>query len=155
MPGSRPPAGPFVCQLRVVLRGVSPLIWRRLLVRSDSTIADLHASLQLVFGWSDEHLNRFVFHGGEYGVWHDGGIASVTIPDTCAWPNLACAPASASCTSTTSLTAGSTTCASSRSCRSTRGKTIRSASAASVRYRPEDCGGPRVPGTASTIRRPI
>jgi len=63
-----------VYQLRVVLRGVSPLIWRRLLVQSDSTIADLHASLQLVLGWSDEHLNRFVIHGREYGVWHDGGI---------------------------------------------------------------------------------
>jgi Plasmid pRiA4b ORF-3-like protein len=65
---------PVVYQLRVVLRGVSPLIWRRLLVRSDSTIADLHASLQLVFGWSDEHLNRFAIHGREYGVWHDGGV---------------------------------------------------------------------------------
>jgi len=27
-----------------------------------------------VLGWSDEHLNRFVIHGREYGVWHDGGI---------------------------------------------------------------------------------
>ena len=61
-------------QLRVVLRGVSPLIWRRLLVRSDSSIADLHATLQIALGWSDEHLNRFVIHGREYGVWHDGGI---------------------------------------------------------------------------------
>src|SRR6266516_1527628 len=65
---------PVVYQLRVVLRGVSPLIWRRLLVRSDSTIADLHATFQLALGWSDEHLNRFVIHGREYGVWHDGGI---------------------------------------------------------------------------------
>jgi hypothetical protein len=63
-----------VYQLRVVLRGVSPLIWRRLLVRSDSSIADLHATLQIALGWSDEHLNRFVIHGREYGVWHDGGI---------------------------------------------------------------------------------
>src|SRR5207249_1732942 len=51
---------PVVYQLRIVLRGVSPLIWRRLLVRSDSTIADLHATFQLALGWSDEHLNRFV-----------------------------------------------------------------------------------------------
>ncbi len=65
---------PVVYQLRVVLRGVSPLIWRRLLVRSDSTIADLHATLQRALGWSDEHLNRFVIHSREYGVWHDGGI---------------------------------------------------------------------------------
>src|SRR2546429_4515735 len=69
MPGSPPHAGPFVYQLRVVLRGVSPLIWRRLLVRSDSSIAELHTTLQLVLGWSDEHLNRFVVHGREYGVW--------------------------------------------------------------------------------------
>jgi hypothetical protein len=65
---------PVAYQLRVVLRGVSPLIWRRLLICSDSTIADLHASLQLVLGWSDEPLNRFVIQGREYGVWHDGGI---------------------------------------------------------------------------------
>jgi len=65
---------PVIYQLRVVLRGISPLIWRRLIVRSDSTIADLHVTLQLALGWSDEHLNRFVIHGREYGVWHDGGI---------------------------------------------------------------------------------
>src|SRR5205085_10476315 len=40
----------------------------------NSTIADLHATFQLAFGWPDEHLNRFVIHGREYGVWHDGGI---------------------------------------------------------------------------------
>jgi len=57
-----------VYQLCVVLRGISPLIWRRLLVRSDSTIADLHAIFQLALGWSDEHLNRVVIHGREYGV---------------------------------------------------------------------------------------
>lgn len=66
---------PVVYQLRVVLRGVSPLIWRRLLVCSDSTIADLHATLQIALDWSDEHLNRFVIHGREYGVSHLGGIA--------------------------------------------------------------------------------
>ena len=43
-------AAPIVYQLRVVLRGISPLIWRRLLVRGDSTIADLHHALQIAFG---------------------------------------------------------------------------------------------------------
>lgn len=37
------PSAPFAFQLRVVLRGVSPLIWRRILVRSDSTVADRQA----------------------------------------------------------------------------------------------------------------
>jgi pRiA4b ORF-3-like protein len=72
----QPPTNPepVVYQMRVVLRGVSPLIWRCLLVRSDSTIADLHATFQLALGWSDEHLNRFVIYGREYGVWHAGGL---------------------------------------------------------------------------------
>ncbi len=65
---------PVIYQLRVVLRGISPLIWRRLLVRGDSTLADLHATVQTALGWSDEHLNRFVIHGREYGVSHVGGI---------------------------------------------------------------------------------
>src|SRR5437870_8916961 len=93
---------PMVYQLRVVLRGVSPLIWRRLLIRSNSTIAALHATFQLAFGWSDEHLNRFVIHGREYGVWHEAGSASVTIPDGYTWSTLARASASDSCTSMTS-----------------------------------------------------
>jgi hypothetical protein len=64
---------PLVYQLRVVLRGISPLIWRRLLVRADSTIVDLHQTLQIAFGWSDTHLHRFVIHGKDYGVAHLGG----------------------------------------------------------------------------------
>ena len=58
---------PVAYQFRVVLRGISPLIWRRLLVRSDSTVADLHRTLQLAFGWSDEHLHRFIIQGPLYG----------------------------------------------------------------------------------------
>jgi len=63
-----------VHQLRIVLRGVSPLVWRRLLVPSDTTISELHALLQLAFGWSDDHLHRFVVHGREYGMSRPGGI---------------------------------------------------------------------------------
>jgi hypothetical protein len=56
-----------VYQLRVVLRGISPLIRRRLRVRSDSTLADLHATtLQIALGRSAEHLNRFVIHGRKH-----------------------------------------------------------------------------------------
>jgi hypothetical protein len=51
------------------------MIWRRLLVRSDSTIAELHDTLQIAFGWSDVHLNRFHIHGEDYGVYHDGGMS--------------------------------------------------------------------------------
>ena len=55
------------------LRGISPLIWRRLLVRSDTSIAELHQVLQIVFDWQDMHLHRFEIRGREYGVHRDGG----------------------------------------------------------------------------------
>jgi hypothetical protein len=62
-----------VYQLRVVLAGVSPLIWRRLLAPAEATIAELHAVLQAAFGWGGEHLHRFVIHGREYGISYLGG----------------------------------------------------------------------------------
>jgi hypothetical protein len=74
-------ASPFVYQLRVVLRGVSPLIWRRLHVRSDSTIADLHATLQTALAWSDEHLHRFVIQGRVYGTEGRGDPRRIRLVD--------------------------------------------------------------------------
>ncbi len=71
---SRVLSTPAVYQLRLVLRGVSPLIWRRVLVRGDTTIADLQAAFQVVLGWTDEHLHRFVIHGKDYGSSRIGGI---------------------------------------------------------------------------------
>jgi pRiA4b ORF-3-like protein len=64
---------PQIYPPRVVLRGISPLIWRRLLVRSDSTVAQLHEVLQVAFGWDGEHLNGFEIRGREYSVYRDGG----------------------------------------------------------------------------------
>ena len=49
-----------VYQLRIWIREISPQIWRRLLVRSDSTIAHLHDTLQIAFGWTNEHLHQFL-----------------------------------------------------------------------------------------------
>ena len=76
----------------IAFRGISPLIWRRLLVRSDATIADLHATLQLALGWTDEHLNRFVIQGREYGVAHIGGMSFRDDRDESGWLISASAP---------------------------------------------------------------
>ena len=42
-----------VLQIKVWLVGISPMIWRRLLLRSDHTIADLHYAIQIAMGSSD------------------------------------------------------------------------------------------------------
>jgi hypothetical protein len=52
-----------VSQLRIWIREISPQIWRRLLVRSDSTIAQLDDIPQSAFGWTDGHL-QYLY--GEY-----------------------------------------------------------------------------------------
>jgi hypothetical protein len=56
-------ATPEVYQFHVWIRHISPMIWRRLLVRSDSTLAALHDTIQIAFGWTDSHLHRFRIHG--------------------------------------------------------------------------------------------
>jgi hypothetical protein len=65
---------PDVYQFHVWLRGLSPMIWRRLLLRSDQTLADLHYALQISFGWSDFHLHRFRIHGKDFGLYRRGGL---------------------------------------------------------------------------------
>lgn len=73
--------GVVVYRLHVWICQISPMIWRRLLVRSDSTITDLHYTLQIALGWSDAHLNLSYIHGQDYGVFHDGGASFSTNPD--------------------------------------------------------------------------
>jgi Plasmid pRiA4b ORF-3-like protein len=65
---------PDVYQLRIRLGAISPLIWRRLLVRSDTSMAGLHQLIQLAFGWTDSHLHRFVIYGKAYAIAYIGGI---------------------------------------------------------------------------------
>jgi Plasmid pRiA4b ORF-3-like protein len=63
-----------IYQLKIFILGISPMIWRRFKVHSDSTIADLHYVVQIVMGWTDSHLHRFVIHGKDYGIAQIGGI---------------------------------------------------------------------------------
>lgn len=46
-------------QLRIVLEGVRPLIWRRVLVPPDLTFAELHLVIQHSMGWRNLHLFQF------------------------------------------------------------------------------------------------
>lgn len=45
--------------LRVELREISPLIWRRIVVPGQWTFAVLHKYLQWVMGWQDTHAHEF------------------------------------------------------------------------------------------------
>jgi hypothetical protein len=43
------------------------MIWRRLLLSGDTTLAELHEIIQISMGWEDYHLWRFTVNGREYG----------------------------------------------------------------------------------------
>ena len=48
-----------VYQIKVTLEDIEPLIWRRLLVRSDIKLSKLHDVLQTAFAWEDAHMHHF------------------------------------------------------------------------------------------------
>ena len=50
-------------QLNARLRGVSPPVTRRILIAEQASLGELHAALQVAFGWSDEHLYVFQIRG--------------------------------------------------------------------------------------------
>ena len=49
-------------------------MWRRLLVVSETSIAELGEILQNAFGGSGEHLHRFPKRGAAYGIPHLGNV---------------------------------------------------------------------------------
>ena len=57
---------PFGVRLRVVVRGISPLIVRTIGVPGGVSLVELHCMLLACFGWSGEHLHVFEVRGRSY-----------------------------------------------------------------------------------------
>jgi hypothetical protein len=56
-----------VYRLHVELEGVAPPVWRKLLVPSNVTLADLHTALNEVMGWTNSHLHQFTLRDRRFG----------------------------------------------------------------------------------------
>jgi hypothetical protein len=59
-----------IYQIKVTLKDTKPPIWRRLLVRSDTTLGDLHTTIQAAMGWWNYHLHQFIVGEVYYGEPH-------------------------------------------------------------------------------------
>jgi hypothetical protein len=46
-------------QVRVWLTGISPMVWRRVLVPSSFTLRELHGVIQVAAGWEGIHVCDF------------------------------------------------------------------------------------------------
>ncbi|GAA4419130.1 plasmid pRiA4b ORF-3 family protein [Nibrella viscosa] len=66
------PTDELAYQLKIHLLGVSPQIYRRLMVRADTTLAQLHHIFQVVMGWENWHLHSFHIWGKQYGIRYGG-----------------------------------------------------------------------------------
>ena len=55
-----------ILQLKVRLLGISPMIWRRVLVPESMSLHELHGVVQLAMGWEGIHLFEFVVRGAQY-----------------------------------------------------------------------------------------
>jgi pRiA4b ORF-3-like protein len=59
-PASEPmPPKPQPVGLRIELKDVKPLVWRRIVVSNQWTFASLHNYVQWVMGWQDSHAHEF------------------------------------------------------------------------------------------------
>ena len=52
-----------IIQLKVRLLGISPMVWRRVLVPSLTSLHELHGVLQVAMGWESIHLYAFDIYG--------------------------------------------------------------------------------------------
>jgi len=57
-----------IYQIKIVLEGSKPPIWRRIIVSSDTNLSKLHDIIQIVMGWEDGHLHQFRTDDGIYGT---------------------------------------------------------------------------------------
>ena len=49
-----------IFQIRIELARYRPKIWRRLLVKPDLPLSDLHLVIQIAMGWDNSHLHQFI-----------------------------------------------------------------------------------------------
>ncbi len=48
-----------VLQFKIMLKGIEPLVWRRIQIAESCTFWDLHAAIQDAVGWKENHLYFF------------------------------------------------------------------------------------------------
>jgi len=60
--------------IKIALRGVSPMVWRRFRIPGKTSLAQLHDAIQTAFNWDNEYLHQFHIYGKDYGIYYPGGM---------------------------------------------------------------------------------
>jgi hypothetical protein len=63
------PAHNVIVQIKIKLLGVTkPPVWRRVQLRADTRLDQLHEILQAALGWENYHMHAFSFGEEEFGI---------------------------------------------------------------------------------------
>jgi len=57
-----------IYQLKVMITGTEPPVWRKVEIPKNANLGTLHDAIQGAFGWYDSHLHEFEIFGSSYGV---------------------------------------------------------------------------------------
>ena len=68
-PSASAEGGDAILQVKIWLTGISPMVWRRILVPTTFTLRELHGVIQVVMGWEGIHLYDFHLRAAHYGSW--------------------------------------------------------------------------------------
>lgn len=69
--------GAIVFQVKVSLDGITPAIWRRLLLPGNIKLEQVHECIQGSFGWENCHQHEFQIAGRRYGNTHNNEDAAL------------------------------------------------------------------------------
>ena len=60
-----------IYQIKVTLKGIKPLIWRRIQISENTNLFKLHQVIQTVMGWENTHLHEFKLQDKKKYSHHD------------------------------------------------------------------------------------
>ncbi|HSW96368.1 MAG TPA: plasmid pRiA4b ORF-3 family protein [Candidatus Saccharimonadales bacterium] len=64
-----------IFQFKVTIKGITPPVWRRILIPSEATFYELHIAIQDSFAWEDYHLHEFYI-----GPAWDNNVPRICLP---------------------------------------------------------------------------
>jgi hypothetical protein len=65
--------------VKIVLRGVSPMIWRRLRIPGNASLAMLHECIQINNDCDDENLHQLHIYDKDYGMVDSMKMINITV----------------------------------------------------------------------------
>ena len=81
-----------ILQIKIRLLGISPMIWRRVLVPESMSLRELHGVVQLAMGWEGIHLFEFAVRGVRYAGPDLSGMSTPSTVSSTASPTTARSP---------------------------------------------------------------